>query len=845
MGIAPDSIGFMWFGTQNGLYRYDGEKFDAYPPPLRKGWPIASNRIRNVVSDADRQIWALTADQRYITYSYERDSFRLANQASVPPSVKVMLGLSANEINRTRQVDGLHFFMEGNQLKATDARREQIQVEYPDPSKSRHRRENFVSSFYVDDHAVWVGTWGGRILKATHSVQPGATKVILSQLYISGNVISPGQEVFKRVVLDKMLFVSDKITLDHHHRDFGIDLLALSQESGEHTFQYRLLGYENKWQPARDHVDFSKVPSGLYKFEARAVSPTGNTSESVSLRITIKPPWYASPSAVGLYHLSMLFGLVSCVAYRNKRSRKRGPGNTRDRKRDADIRQKLSEQRLRLPHMAGRAPGHLPAKVVPPDVASGSPFVRSTIDETGGPAKMTMDPPPKATERIAGGGPASEIDMTLNPTLDDVIAIIRDGVDRYSLMARCRNVTLSFASSRPLLMGQVDAPKLRHIVENLISHAFKYTPNGDAIFVEVELSGSYLIISAKNRRYGVRDTDRSWADLLISERTSADMGAYSETNDLLAQTYVNLLNGTVHYKSEPNQGIRAEIRLPYEAGGAIADHAGEAEISEPSAAGGPGEGVSKSDKRPSVLIVEDDLEIRYYLQTELEEEYRVLTADNGVDGLKTAQEELPQLVLSDVLMPGLDGNAMCKQLKQASKTSHIPVILLTAKRQDQDHVAGLSSGADVYFSKPFNVTVLKAQIRSMIANRTVLQPGQAASNTGPEEKGHSELDKRFINSAVEVIERHMGDTAFNPELLADHLQISPRQLYRKLNAISGNTVSGFIMQVRMEKAADLLKDWQLNVSEVASRVGISEASNFSRAFRKHYGCSPSRYRKDL
>lgn len=249
-------------------------------------------------------------------------------------------------------------------------------------------------------------------------------------------------------------------------------------------------------------------------------------------------------------------------------------------------------------------------------------------------------------------------------------------------------------------------------------------------------------------------------------------------------------------------------------------------------------------RKPTILLVEDNADMLFYLETEFLVDYRVICEHNGADGLQTAMREIPDVIVSDVIMPKMDGREMCRQLKSHGITKHIPIILLTAKSQDHDRIAGLTSGADVYFSKPFSTKVLKAQIASLIANRTDYS-GNAQPAGSTEKSGRNELDRDFTHSAEKIILQHLADTSFSPEVLADRLGISPRQLYRKLSAISGTTVSEFILRVRMNKAAELLSDWQQNVSEIATSVGYTEASNFSRAFRKHFGCSPTKFRERL
>ncbi|MGB3802210.1 MAG: response regulator [Lewinella sp.] len=833
LGIAKDSIGFMWFGTRSGLHRFNGKEYDTYTPPVSKGWPIADDRIRNMISDEDRQIWALTADQRYIRYSYPQDSFYLPNQARVPAAVKTRLALSATVLNENKPVDGARYFIEGNQLKAVDLENGKETIHYPYPGQPGHLRENFVSTFYVDEEqTLWVATWGGKILKVTHPTYSPVSKLVLSRLYIGGQAIDAGQSVFNRVVLDQALMVTNKITLDHHHRDFGIDLLTLTQDTVGHTYQYRLLGYQEQWLPTKHRrIDFTKVPSGEYTFQARAVAADGTLTETVDLKVAIKPPWYASPNAVGLYHLSMIFGLASCVVYRKKRTRFSGEEEISDGSSNTSGRRNRKRQQTRMSGI-GRSMSEYG------ELNSASPGRRTSKPVT---AKQGS----KVLERENDTGRVESSDLTLNYTLVNGVGIIEEVIEAFNPVAEARNISYSCTSPAELI-GRFDPDKLRYIVTNLITTAFKHTPLGGKISLTIKALANTLYISAENTKGCISNTDES--DSICqptSECTQVPMGICTEAEDLLAQTYVELLNGTIRYKSEPRKRMWVEIGLPYQPEEALAaNQAPSEEVFAPSSTRCKASG---EDSKPStVLIVEDNPEVRRYLEIELNIAHRVLAESNGIDGLSTASREIPDLIVSDVLMPGMDGTEMCKRLKQSDRTSHIPIILLTAKGHDHDRVAGLSSGADVYFSKPFNVAVLKAQIQSMIANRTALKRNAPEKDDRVEEAdGQSRLDKSFISSAVEVIERHMADTGFNPELLADHLNISPRQLYRKLNTISGSTASGFIMQVRMEKAADLLKDWKLNVSEVATRVGISEASNFSRAFRKHYDCSPTRYRKNL
>ncbi len=246
---------------------------------------------------------------------------------------------------------------------------------------------------------------------------------------------------------------------------------------------------------------------------------------------------------------------------------------------------------------------------------------------------------------------------------------------------------------------------------------------------------------------------------------------------------------------------------------------------------------------PVVLIVEDSPDIQTYLQAELESQYKILSENNGLDGYKKAVENIPDLIISDVMMPKMDGYKLCKKVKNNEHTCHIPVILLTAKTSEENQTEGLKTGADVYIPKPFSIQVLKAQIESIIENRKKLQEKLAATQHISEirQENSRQMDNEFLQKVGNYIEENIHEEGFRSENLAEAFHISTRQLSRKLKAISGSTTHEFIIRVKMEKAARLLKESNLNVSEVAFQVGFSEPSNFSRTFTRHFGCSPTKY----
>lgn len=252
---------------------------------------------------------------------------------------------------------------------------------------------------------------------------------------------------------------------------------------------------------------------------------------------------------------------------------------------------------------------------------------------------------------------------------------------------------------------------------------------------------------------------------------------------------------------------------------------------------------NRSKYVPKILLVEDDDEMRRYLRFELEEEYSVLEAENGKEGLDLAVENLPDLMVVDVMMPVMDGIELCRQIKTNEETAHIGVIMLTARSEEEEQLEGLESGADDYIAKPFSVQVLKARIRNRLKHRLrMLERFRRELDMLPREISASSLSEQFLEKAFAVVEGHMDDFEFDVETFAAELNVVDRTLRRKLKALLGQTPQEFIRTLRLKRAAERLLKSDDTISEVAAQVGILDANHFSRIFKAQFGASPTQYR---
>jgi DNA-binding response OmpR family regulator len=243
-----------------------------------------------------------------------------------------------------------------------------------------------------------------------------------------------------------------------------------------------------------------------------------------------------------------------------------------------------------------------------------------------------------------------------------------------------------------------------------------------------------------------------------------------------------------------------------------------------------------------MLIVEDNPDMKLYIKNEFVSNYRVIEASNGLSGVNKAFDEIPDVIISDIMMPEMDGMELCKTLKTDERTSHIPLVLLTAKNSEENTLKGLESGADDYITKPFNSSILKVKINNLVESRHLLQkrfikePGATIKDISP-----TLLDEKFLKKAYKLIEENLSNADFDAKDFAKVIGMSRAQLYRKINAVSGQTVKEFIRIIRLKKAAEIMKDTDLNISELAFMVGFNSDTYFIKSFGDYFGISPAKY----
>ena len=435
----------------------------------------------------------------------------------------------------------------------------------------------------------------------------------------------------------------------------------------------------------------------------------------------------------------------------------------------------------------------------------------------------------------------------------EAVGFVRGLVGSFESLAAQRGIAYSFEADPPTLPTRFDADKLEKVVVNLLSNAFKFTPSAGEVAVQLRVAGAsevpdWLELTVRDTGRGIAPEHLPHVFDRFYQADASDTRAHEGTGIGLALTkeLVELHGGTLLLASALGRGTTATVRLPLLpatetalgqlplAEVAVAEDWPAADAAEPPAV---------PTEAPLVLLIEDNADMRAYLRTVLAPDYHLLEAENGEAGVALAREHLPDLVLTDAMMPLLDGYGVCRALKQHERTSHIPVVLLTAKADLPSRLQGLDTGADAYLTKPFRREELLAQLRNLVRGYQQLQAAHRRALADAPPPGLPTMEEAFLARVRQAVELALDDETLDVEMLARTLALSRTQLHRKLKALTGQAPGDLIRLMRLTRAHALLAGGTATVAEVAYQVGYGNPANFSTSFSHHFGYAPSAVRR--
>ena len=442
--------------------------------------------------------------------------------------------------------------------------------------------------------------------------------------------------------------------------------------------------------------------------------------------------------------------------------------------------------------------------------------------------------------------------LKLKISKENIVAVIEEICGSFYSYAQLNKIDLRFSSTLKEADLYIDKTQIEKVFYNLLSNAFKYTKPGDWISVELSAEGDNdIVISVNNLGVGIDKSkikhvfERFWQD---DSATTTRTVKGSGIGLAMAKGIVELHQGTIGVESELNgvtsftvtlhRDANMNMEVSSSADERVAGHyvIEPQEISE----------MVKPDKTVKILIVEDNPEMRKVLTQIFEQIYEVYTAADGQEGLERASSLQPQMIVSDIMMPVMSGLEMCEKLKSNLQTSHIPVVLLTARNREEHTLEGLQTGADDYISKPFSIAVLTSKIQNMMRTRRHMLEKYAKSlEVEPEKITFNAMDEELLKRAVSIVEENIDNFEFSTDEFAQKMNMSRSNLHLKLKAITGESAIDFIRKVRFKRATELLKSGRYTVTEVSSMVGFNSSSYFATCFKKYIGCLPTEYIKKV
>jgi len=805
--LYEDKSGIIWVGTNNGIIRLNEKNGEYHRFTTADGLP--NDKICAITGDANNNLWISTANG-LSCFSIENETF--VNYFAGD-------GLQGNEFSTGAVTTWGNQILFGGTNGISFFEPKQI-TEY------EKKPDVTIVDFYINNQPVMIGTKSGR-----HNV------------------------------INTYVQQADTFMLNYQDNSFSIEFSAMDFCHPDRIlYQYSLNnGDWIKLRQGESRAQFTGMAPGVYSFKVKAVD-YGNESDVRQITVIISPAWYKSTLAILLYCLAFIAIIIFTIKGINQRHK---------------VQLQIQE--------------HIHTKQI--DEAKLQFFINIS-HEIRTPMSLVMSP--LQTLMSSDTSPehqrlykviyrnSQRILRLINQLMDlrkidkgqmalifretEMVGFLQDLCDIFEQQAEDKNIDFSFQHSMPELNTWVDSGNFDKIVLNLISNALKYTPDNGKITITLRQGEdktvntplkNYFEIEVADNGIGIKEEEREHIFerfYQINNGNNSHIGTGVGLH--LTRSLVELHYGTISVAAGENGcGSIFTVRLPL--GNAhlpqSAIDANEYENSwaqteqpklELSANDNDDTQENNSTRKPRVLIAEDDEEIRKYISHEFAKFYNVIECENGKDALASILLKTPDLVISDIMMPEMDGISLCQKIKQNINVNHTPVVLLTAKVRDEDRMEAMDADADAYITKPFNIEILKKTVDNLIRNRKQLRnvySGQQTQSDNQQNAGVQTPDEKLLERVLKVINENLSNPRLNIEMISQQVGISRVHLYRKMKELTNQSTSDYIRNARLKMAAQMLRQKNYPIAEIAALTGFNNPNNFSTIFKEMYGVPPSVY----
>lgn len=679
----------------------------------------------------------------------------------------------------------------------------------------------------------------------------GEPALRFTDLIVNGRRIEPDPAGGRRTILARSIDDTRKITLRPGQTEVELRFSAMNFVSPERVgYSYRLEGLDREWKTTVGEgvAAYSNLTPGRYTLRVRV-----NAGEPLEMGIDVKAPLWLSWWAVILYIMAGIVLVRLLMVYLLEKQRK----HYIEAQRILEIKREHEVDEIKFRFFT-----NVSHEFKTPVTLILTPLEQLLRNEEVPEKRSLMEIMHRnALNLLAMVNEILDLrkleveKMVLRPAPGEIVGFVKEICKSFSMLSDERSISLTFTTWLEELHMDFDAEKMTKVLTNLLVNAFRYTVEG-SVDVSVSISEAIGSDAERNLCIKVSDTgigiaadqlDKIFERFYRVEDGGVSAGSGTGLGLHMVSEFTRMHGGCVSVESSPGQGSVFTVTIPIRNSTSVVRNVSELIVPEENAVAASSSDAgerSAGNGKPLLLAVDDNDDFREFVSSLLEGSYKVITAADGREAWDKMLEDLPDLVLADVMMPGMDGLEFCRMVKGDIRTSHIPVVLLTARSSDESKYSGIEAGADDYISKPFDIDMLMLRISKIIERQRVLYDRfRGRIDISPSEIAVTTMDEKFVRKAVAIVEENIDKPDFLVEDLCRELGISRVYFYKKILTLTDKTPSEFIRFIRLKRAADLLEKSQLFVGEVAYKVGFNDPKYFRGYFKKEFGVTPSEYKK--
>ncbi|TBN16799.1 response regulator [Hyunsoonleella pacifica] len=874
--VLADSRHNLWVGTTQGLYKVvkdlDGVfHVVSFRDKMSEKYnnEITANHILTLYEATDKQtIWIGTRGAGLCKLDITKEIFTWYNKDN---------GLDGENITGIIESNEGNLWVSSNSgIYQLDAKTQEFK-HYSQNDGLLSNDFNVNATFKDKNGNLFFGNYQGVDYFNPNSINTNTTEplVYLTNFKLFNDPVIPNT---KNSPLNKVISETEEITLTHKQSVFTIEFTAINYTRPEkNQFAYYLEGLENSWNYVGNtrNATYTNLDYGTYTFKLKAANNDGIWNEvPKNLKITILPPWWRTKWALFAYVLLFL----GVLYYLNRITRERLKEKQliayerETRKQKEALNEKKFQFFTNISHEF-RTPLTLIMNPLEDILTSKTQQIPELVRTKLNTVHKNTSRLHRLITELLDFRKLELNKVRIRAHQFNLVEFIQDIISHFKEEAISKNISLSLDTTFLNIPIWADKSMLEKIVFNLLSNAVKVTPEGGTINIDVNILKEDIVFPLINqeKKYkaieiNISDSgpgiDKDQVDKIFERFYQAEnlnKAYYGGTGIGLevVKNFVHLHKGNIDVKSDSNKGTTFKIQLPegqvHFSENEIISEIPDIKIKEETyvkeevylQSKNPSSIVKTIENEPksqpnTLLIVEDNLELQSYLSQELKGDYIIHIANNGIEGLEIAKKVLPDIIITDVIMPEMDGFEFCKNIKSDIKTSHIPLLMLTAKARIDNRMEGIKLGADAYMIKPFNLRLLKLRLSQLITSRKLIfNKYFSVISDLPENVKTTSIDKEFIEKVLNYINENISDPNLSVEVLASQLNLSKSQFYRKIKALTNQTANEFLRNIRLQKAKQILELGSATVGEVSYKVGFSSHSYFTKCFKNYYGVLPT------